>query len=82
MQQTPDTATNGRWVDEFLPKDIPERLQQHVRIFFYNYDTYWKRDAVQTRLTNVGRSLLTRIKSSIRATDKVNMLLDSIKLVC
>ena len=72
--QPSDTVTDGRWVDQFLPEDIPEQLQQHVRIYFYNYDTYWKRDAVQTRLTNVGNNLLARLDSALRETDKVSLL--------
>lgn len=72
--QPSDTVTDGNWVDQFLPKDIPKQLQQHVRIFFYNHDTYWKRDAVQTRLMNMSHDMLARINSTLRATNKVILL--------
>ncbi|KAI9771112.1 MAG: hypothetical protein M1840_002463 [Geoglossum simile] len=42
-------------------------------IFFYNYDSYWRRDAVRTRLWNTGKSLLDRVATEIRRTEEVNM---------
>ncbi|RYP91980.1 hypothetical protein DL770_001901 [Monosporascus sp. CRB-9-2] len=60
-QTIPDGVTRRCWVEDFLPEDIPESQRQHVRVFFYNYDTSWKRDAVQTRLQNIRNDLLTRL---------------------
>ncbi|KAJ5899177.1 hypothetical protein N7495_003921 [Penicillium taxi] len=42
-----------------------EEIRKDARIFFYNYDSYWKRDAVYTRLTSVGNSLLEHIDGQI-----------------
>ncbi|RFN43622.1 protein serac1 [Fusarium flagelliforme] len=56
------------WVSEFLPNDLPAVIQQNIRIFYYNYDSYWKRDAVHTRLANLGDELLEHIRG-IRSSD-------------
>ncbi|KAK4649973.1 hypothetical protein QC762_0105260 [Podospora pseudocomata] len=49
------------WVSDFLPSDLLPAVSRDVRLFFYNYDSYWKRDAVHTRLTNLGNELLEHI---------------------
>ena len=74
MQPSPDNVSYKCWVDNFLPNEIPERIRRHVRIYFYNYDTYWKRDAVHTRLEKTGNNLLSIINSGLRATDRVKIL--------
>ncbi|KAM0362811.1 hypothetical protein ACHAPK_011498 [Fusarium culmorum] len=56
------------WVSEFLPDDLPAVIQKNVRIFYYNYDSYWKRDALYTRLANLGDELLEHIRG-IRSSD-------------
>jgi hypothetical protein len=59
------------WVKGFLPQDIPPELRQNIRVFFYNHDSYWKKDAIQTRLRNLGDKLLNRINTEIRRTEEV-----------
>lgn len=59
------------WVTDFLPKDIPPALRQNIRVFFYNHDSRWERDAVQTRLWNLGHNMLNRISTEIRSTAEV-----------
>ncbi|KAK4667919.1 LOW QUALITY PROTEIN: uncharacterized protein QC764_0111100 [Podospora pseudoanserina] len=54
------------WVSDFLPSDL---FRRDVRLFFYNYDSYWKRDAVHTRLTNLGNELLEHI-GGIRMSER------------
>ncbi|KAK3361036.1 hypothetical protein B0T24DRAFT_671680 [Lasiosphaeria ovina] len=71
---TPEAAaTDGErfvnWVSDFLPGDILPASSTDVRIFFYNYDSYWKRDAVHTRLTNLGNELLEHINGGIRVSE-------------
>ncbi|KAI4087290.1 MAG: hypothetical protein L6R37_008337 [Teloschistes peruensis] len=70
----PDTTWGLRdgqcWVSDFLPQDIPVSFHKDIRIFFYNYDSYWKRDAVQARLWSLGKSLLDQITSEIRGTEE------------
>ena len=46
------------WVSDLLPDDLPSSSHGDNRIFFYNFDSYWKRDAVNTRLFNLGNGLL------------------------
>ncbi|KAL8905548.1 MAG: hypothetical protein Q9207_002574 [Kuettlingeria erythrocarpa] len=71
----PDTTWGLRdgqcWVSDFLPQDIPLSFHKDIRIFFYNYDSYWKRDAVPARLRSLGKSLLDRMTSEIRGTKEV-----------
>ena len=54
-------------------EDIPAAFYKDTRIFFYNYDSYWKRDAVQTRLRSLGESLLSDIESGICRTENVGI---------
>ncbi|KAK3984258.1 hypothetical protein QBC44DRAFT_301710 [Cladorrhinum sp. PSN332] len=57
------------WVSDFLPSDLLPAVDRDVRLFFYNYDSYWKRDAVHTRLTNLGNELLEHINGGIRMSE-------------
>jgi hypothetical protein len=66
------------WVSDFLREDIPPVDRQDMRVFFYNYDSYWQRDAVQTRLWNLSNSLLHRISTEIRRSEQVNISIVSI----
>ncbi|OJJ84728.1 uncharacterized protein ASPGLDRAFT_170633 [Aspergillus glaucus CBS 516.65] len=50
------------WITDFLPEDIPSPQREDVRLFFYNYDSFWQRDAVQTRLYRLGAEMLERIR--------------------
>jgi hypothetical protein len=59
------------WVKNFLPQDIPPALRQNIRVFFYNHDSYWKKDAIQTRLRSLGDKLLDRLSTEIRRTEEV-----------
>ncbi|KAI4193423.1 MAG: hypothetical protein LQ350_008321 [Teloschistes chrysophthalmus] len=75
LGSNPDTTwglKDGQcWVSDFLPQDIPVSLHKDIRIFFYNYDSYWKRDAVQARLRSLGKGLLDQMTSEIRGTEEV-----------
>ncbi|KAL8724128.1 MAG: hypothetical protein Q9166_008115, partial [cf. Caloplaca sp. 2 TL-2023] len=74
LGSNPDTTWGLRdgqcWVSDFLPQDIPVSFHRDIRIFFYNYDSYWKRDAVQVRLRTLGKSLLDQMTSEIRGTEE------------
>jgi hypothetical protein len=59
------------WVSELLPNDLPPAVREDTRIFFYNYNSYWKRDALHTRLSTLGNELLEHIKTEIRRTEEV-----------
>ena len=75
-RSTTDSATNDKeyvcWVTDFLPQDIPSAVREDIRVFFYNHDSFWQRDAVQTRLWNLGHNMLTRISTEIRGTEEVS----------
>jgi len=60
------------WVSDFLPDDFLPATHRDVRMFYYNYDSYWKRDAVHTRLANLGNALLEHIRD-IRASETVSI---------
>ncbi|CAG8018098.1 unnamed protein product [Penicillium salamii] len=53
------------WVSDFLPHDLPREIREDVRIFFYNYESYWMRDAVHTRLSTIANGLLEHIDSKL-----------------
>ena len=61
------------WVSDFLPHDLPPEIRKDTRVFFYNYDSYWKRDAIYTRLTSVGNSLLEHIDGQIYQSKDVSL---------
>jgi hypothetical protein len=69
--ETTDEEEYVCWVTDFLPQDISPVFRQDIRVFLYNYDSFWQRDAVQTRLWNLGHNLLNRISSEIRRTEEV-----------
>jgi hypothetical protein len=49
------------WVTDFLCDDLPPDIRLHVRIFFYNYDSYWKRDAIEERRARLGHELFEEV---------------------
>lgn len=68
-----DSERFVNWVSDFLPGDIlPAAGSSDVRIFFYNYDSYWKRDALYTRLTHLGNELLEHINGEIHTSETVS----------
>jgi len=75
----PDSERYVSWISDFLPDDLPQAARRDVRMFFYNYDSYWKRDAVQTRLWNLGNSLLEHINGEIRLSERVSMMNQSLE---
>jgi hypothetical protein len=68
----PNSEQYVNWVSDFLPSDLPQDVRKDTRIFFYNYDSYWKRDAVYTRLQTVSSSLLEHINGQIRQSKHVS----------
>jgi hypothetical protein len=67
------------WVSDFLLDDLPPSGRKDTRLFFYNYDSYWKRDAVHTRLWNLGIGFLEHVKG-IRRSEEVRF--NSTRMVC
>ncbi len=65
------------WVSDFLPDDFPPPIRKNVRVYFYNYDSYWKRDALQTRLANLGNELLEHVNGEIRTSQRVRLSMNS-----
>jgi hypothetical protein len=69
------TASNKEeyicWVEDFLSQDIPSALRRNIRVFFFNHDSYWKRDAIPTRLRSLGEKLLNCLRTEIRSTEEV-----------
>jgi hypothetical protein len=59
------------WVTNFLPHDLPSPVRRKTRIFFYNHDSYWKREAVQTRLWNLAGNMLHHVREKIHRTYEV-----------
>ena len=69
-----DNQKTVSWITDFLPQDLPLPIRDHTRVFYYNHDTYWQRDAVQTRLWSEGENLLHRISLQIRRNEEVRLV--------
>ncbi|KAF0317135.1 kinesin [Colletotrichum asianum] len=63
-ESTPGRQQFMNWVSDFLPEDL-QASQRDIRMFFYNYDSYWKKDAVRSRLMTLGNELLEDIHGKI-----------------
>lgn len=57
---------------DYLPDDLPETVRRDTRIFFYNYESYWKRDAIDTQLWKLGNRLLEHIRSELHQAEEVS----------
>ncbi|BCS25428.1 uncharacterized protein APUU_50139S [Aspergillus puulaauensis] len=57
---------NVNWVSEFLPDDLGQLETGSTRLYFFNFDSFWKRDAAQARLTTIGNDLLEHMANGIR----------------
>ncbi|KAF1949041.1 hypothetical protein CC80DRAFT_430074, partial [Byssothecium circinans] len=62
------------WVADFLPEDIPDEIRKNIRIFTYNYDTYYKKDAVHTTIENAAQNFLSQL-NSIRQSERSRYLI-------
>jgi len=78
-RSTDDQYVN--WISEFLPTDLPPTARKDTRIFFYNYDSYWKRDALHTGLSELGGKLFEQVKTKLRQTEEVKRLGDLVPCV-
>lgn len=72
LGSNPDTtwtakSTNGtiRWIEDYLWEDLSLSVKQSIRIFYYNHDTYWKRDSASARLSSVAEDLLFEVKQHL-----------------
>ena len=52
------------WVKDFLAPDLAAAGHEGIRLFYYNYDSAYYRDASEKRLQDLGDQLLSRISSS------------------
>lgn len=60
---SPELSTKSCcWITDLLPDDLKaEGLNKHVRLFTFNYDSFWMREANSTRLAELGRILLQEL---------------------
>lgn len=67
LGSNPDTtwnAGNSCWITDFLPSDLTrEGLKSSVRLFKFNYDSFWMREANPTGLVEIGGKLLRELLS-------------------
>ncbi|XDG01967.1 hypothetical protein ABKA04_001582 [Annulohypoxylon sp. FPYF3050] len=62
------------WVTDFFHDDIPLDLRTKTRAFFYNYDSYWMRDAIEEQRETLGKELFEQVVS-IAAKDPERMFM-------
>ncbi|KAB8269937.1 hypothetical protein BDV30DRAFT_241947 [Aspergillus minisclerotigenes] len=63
------------WVTDFFCEDLPPHVQKNTRLFFYNYDSYWQRDAIQERRTRLGQELFQEVSSLAVKTPERHFIL-------
>lgn len=51
------------WINDYLAPDLVFKGHRGVRLFYYNYDSAYYRDASDKRLQDLGDQLLSRIIS-------------------
>ena len=49
------------WVNDYLAPDLACRCRSGIKMFYYNYDLAYYRDASEKRLQDLGDELLSRI---------------------
>ena len=49
------------WVNDYLIPDLASKGRCGIRLFYYNYDSAYYRDASEKRLEDLGDQLLSRI---------------------
>jgi hypothetical protein len=59
------------WITHFLPDDLPAELLPQTRLYFYNYDSDWRRDAVEVKLKDLGEDLLRTVGEDLRNPETV-----------
>ena len=52
------------WVNDYLVSDLASNGHRGIRLFYYNYDSAYYRDASEKRLRDLGCQLLSRISST------------------
>ena len=68
-----DNKKTVSWITDFLPQDLQPSIREHTRVYYYNHDSYWKRDAIETRLYRLGEGLLQRIRLETRRNEEVRI---------
>lgn len=82
LGSNPDTTWQARratdsgeedvtWVSDFLPDDLHHLEAGDIRLYFFNFESFWKRDAVQVRLATIGNDFLEHMANSIRRSQEV-----------
>jgi hypothetical protein len=61
------------WIEGFLPNDLLTELLSHTRVFFYNYDSYWYRDALEIRPWDSADGLLFHVGTELLKCDQVRL---------
>ena len=62
------------WVRKYLISDLADQCGADIRIYLYNYDSAYSRDAPAKRLRDLGNQLLAKITSRKLSATKVRTL--------
>ena len=64
------------WIEDLLPSDLKsQQYCENIRIFYYNYDSAYYRDASAKHLEDLGAQLLSKISSDFHASPVVSGIL-------
>lgn len=59
------------WVNDYLAPDLASKYCRGIRLFYYNYDSAYYRDASEKRLQDLGEQLFSRVTSRRRSLKSV-----------
>jgi hypothetical protein len=59
------------WITHLAPYDLEPKFLKGARMFYYNYDSYWFRDAIEVRLEDLATKLLVDMHSNRQISGKV-----------
>ena len=59
------------WVNDYLAPDFASKYSRGIRLFYYNYDSAYYRDAPEKRLQDLGDQLLSRVSLRRRSLKSV-----------
>lgn len=61
-----DSVPRENWVTELFLPSIPDELSKSTSVYFFNYNSYWVRDALVFRTKHISDDLLGHLAVSLK----------------